>query len=153
MGLEGGRAPEGESLLSESLPVDEISSTPGTAIQTYWPPNAGFNSTPTRETLQIGYQFSRYGGYFDENGNFQDFGGFAAPVDVPYEMRSLEPGSDLKPLSVYEVVKPIPDVLSGPSASWFGQFGHGQQHQFDMTIQDYIDQGYIKVISRKVPGH
>lgn len=120
-------------------------------MQTYYPPNGGFWSTPTAETLQPGSQFSRYGGFFDADGNFQDFGGYGAPTDVPYGMRALPPGSDMKPLSVYEVVQPMPNVLTGQASPYFGEMGLGQQYQFPMTIQDYLDQGYIRTISRDVP--
>lgn len=124
----------------------------GTAIQMYYPPSGGFLLTPTPETLNTGYQFSRFGGFFDETGAFTDFGNFVAPVDVPYEMRSLPPGADVtRPLTTYEVLKPMPDVLSGPAAPAFDQLGLGMQHQLPMTIQDYLDQGYIRIVNQVVP--
>ncbi|PPK42750.1 hypothetical protein B0G57_1161, partial [Trinickia symbiotica] len=46
----------------------------GNAIQTYWPTNGGFLLSPTIGPLDPGYQFSRYGGFFNEAGQFQDFG-------------------------------------------------------------------------------
>ena len=67
-------------------------------------------------------------------------------------MRALPPGTDLsKPLSVYQVVKPINNVPSGPAAPWFGELGTGIQHELPLTIQDYIEQGYIKLINRVNP--
>ncbi|KAF1003686.1 MAG: hypothetical protein GAK28_04567 [Luteibacter sp.] len=129
----------------------QTTSASGKSIQTYWPPNGGFWSEPIVETLQPGYQFSRYGGFFDEAGTFHDFGAYGAPADVPYGMRALAPGSNMRPLSVYEVVEPMSGVQSGKASPWFGEWGLGQQHQFPMTIQDYLDQGYIKLISRDVP--
>jgi hypothetical protein len=127
-------------------------SASGTAIQTYWPSNNGFLGTPVPQTLEAGYQFNRYGGFFDETGAFQDFGAFVAPTEVPYGMRALPPGTNIaKPLSTYEVIRPISDVPTGPAAPAFGELGLGTQHQLPMTIQDYLDQGYIKLIDQTVP--
>lgn len=125
---------------------------PGTAIQAYWPPNGGFLLTPKTETLNTCYKFSRFGGFFDETGAFKDFGTYVAPVDVPFGMRSLPPSTDAaRPLTINEVVKPIPDVMSGPAAPAFNQLGLGTQHQLPMTNQDYVDQGYIRIINQVVP--
>jgi hypothetical protein len=126
--------------------------TTGTTIQTYWPPNGGFLGTPVPQTLGAGYQFSRYGGFFNDAGTFQDFGSFVAPAHVPYGMRALPPGSNLRPLTTYEVVRPIPGVPSGRAAPAFGEIGLGTQHQLPLTIQDYLDQGYIKIINQTVPA-
>ncbi len=124
---------------------------PKQAIQKYWPSNGGFLNTPTPQTLDAGYKFSRYGGFINNEGKFQDFGAYIAPADVPYEMRALPPGSDAKPFTTYEVVNPIQDVPTGPAAPAFGQLGLGIQHQLPMTIQDYLDQGDIKVINQTLP--
>jgi hypothetical protein len=138
----------GANTIDESAAITNASKT---AIQTYWPPTGGFFKTPVPETLGEGYRFSRYGGFFDESGTFKDFGSFVAPENVPYGMRALPPGTNMKPLSTYEVVKPIPDVPSGPAAPYFGELGLGKQHQLPMTIQDYLDQGYIRLLNRDVP--
>ena len=61
------------------------------------------------------------------------------------------PGTKMKSFSTYEIVKPIPNVLSGPSAPHFGELGLGKQHQLPMTIQDYLEQGYIHLIDRNTP--
>lgn len=58
---------------------------PGTAIKTYWPANGGFLRQPVPQTLDVGYQFSRYGGFFEESGAFKDYGSYVAPFDVPYK--------------------------------------------------------------------
>ena len=163
--IESSAAPEGSAettVIEEALPqivadetvvtVKAASSSPGTGIQTYWPSNGGFLSSPTTETLDTGYQFSRYGGFFNDAGEFQDFGSYVAPTAVPFEMRSLPAEALTKPLTTYEVVEPIPGVLSGPAAPAFNQFGLGTQHQLPMTIQDYLDQGYIKIIKQYVPS-
>nr|WP_274517543.1 glycohydrolase toxin TNT-related protein [Pseudomonas sp. GM48] len=145
-------------LISDDVPVFVVPGSVqaaersiGTAIQTYWPANRGFLKEPNLENLDVGYQFSRYGGFFDEAGSFKDFGSFVAPVDVPYPMRALPIGTDMKPLSTYEVLKPIQNVPSGPAASAFGEIGLGKQHELPLTIQDLVDQQYIRMINRVVP--
>jgi len=68
-------------------------------------------------------------------------------------MRALPPGTDaMKPLTVYEVVKPIPNVPTGPAGPAFGELGLGTQHQLPLPIQDYLDQGHIRIIRQTVPG-
>ncbi len=124
---------------------------PKQAIQSYWPANGGFLNTPTPQTLGTGYKFSSYGGFVDNEGKFQDLGGYVAPADVPYEMRALPPGSNAKPFTTYEVVNPIENVPTGPAAPAFGQIGLGTQHQLPMTIQDYLDRGDIKIINQTIP--
>lgn len=37
---------------------------------------------------------------------------------------------------------------SGPSAPYFGELGLGRQHQLPSTIQDYLDQGLIRLVER-----
>lgn len=68
--------------------------------------------------------------FLTEAGTFRDFGSFAALTNVPYGMRALAPGSDMKPLTVYEVMKPIPNVLSVPAFPWFGQIGQDSSINF-----------------------
>lgn len=121
-GVGGGNAAEGVAAVQKG----GRSALDTTAIQTYRPPNDGFLLNPRTETLNAGYQFSRYGGYFDEAGSFKDFGNYAAPVNVPFGMRSLPLESENRPLTIYEVVKPMPDVKSGPAAPAFNQFGLGE---------------------------
>lgn len=157
-----GRATKVPSLKTEHSVVNRAAKDPapltrssresfGTAIQTYWPPNGGFAGTPVPETLKPGYRFSRYGGFVDDTGSFTDFGSFTAPANVPYGMRALPPGTDRTPLSIYEVVQPIVDVPSGPAAPYFGELGLGKQHQLPLPIQDYLDQGIIRLVERKIP--
>ncbi|PMS37429.1 DUF4237 domain-containing protein [Trinickia symbiotica] len=67
-------------------------------------------------------------------------------------MRSLPAGTASRPLTTYEVVQQIPGVMSGPAAPAFNQFGLGMQHQLPMTIQDYIEQGFIKIINQVIPS-
>jgi hypothetical protein len=119
---------------------------------TYYPPNRGFLRDPVPETLTPGTRISRYGGFLDEAGEFKDFGTFVAPDDVPLPMRALPRGSEARPYTVYEVLKPMEDVPSGPAAPWFGQIGLGKQLELPLPIQDLIEQGFIRPLTRVIPG-
>ncbi|MFN4327720.1 MAG: TNT domain-containing protein [Limnobacter sp.] len=66
--------------------------------------------------------------------------------------RALPPGTDQKPLSVYRVVREIPDVPSSPAASYFGEIGGGIQHELPMPIQKHLDSGHLQLIQRTFPG-
>ncbi|PIV48651.1 MAG: hypothetical protein COZ75_08805 [Flavobacteriaceae bacterium CG_4_8_14_3_um_filter_34_10] len=99
-----------------------------------WPPNDGFLNTPNRLTLEPGTQIDRYGA---------TTGKFVSPVGTPDAKRSLAPGTTSKPINVYEVVKPI-EVNAGEVAPWFDEVGGGTQYKFDKSIQELLDEGYIK---------
>ncbi|WP_217353849.1 two-partner secretion domain-containing protein [Ruegeria arenilitoris] len=109
-----------------------------------WPPNYGFEGPPTIRELQPGQTFDRYGGRFDEKGNFTDRGAFVAPRDVPFDQRSLPDSSKNSPYRQYEVLKPIPQVNSGSAAPWFGKTGGGTQYQLPMSIDELVKQGFIR---------
>ena len=111
-----------------------------------WPTNYGFDGPPTIRELQPGQTFDRYGGRIDENGNFSDRGSFVAPVNVPFDQRSLPDSSLNSPYRQYEVLQPIPQVNSGPAAPWFGRPGGGTQHQLPMSIDELLDKGFIRQI-------
>jgi hypothetical protein len=122
------------------------------ATELTWPPNRGFDGEPVMQTLPAGTQLSRYGGWIDDAGQFQDKGTFVAPAEVPYGARALWPGTDKKPLSTYEVVKPIEQVPSGPALPWFGEVGGGTQHDLPASINDLLASGHLRMISRTIPG-
>ncbi len=108
-----------------------------TALVPYWPPNGGFAGTPVRTTLQPGTIVDRFGG----TGGF-----YLSPSGTPAAARSLRPGTEGQPLTVYEVVKPLV-VEAGPAASWFGRPGGGTQYYLrTRTVQDLIDSGYLRTI-------
>jgi len=141
----------GHSVVPNKVKVSEAVHTNKLPVS-YWPSNSGFLNEPVIETLKPGFKFDRYGGFINDKGHFQDFGNFVAPKKVPYEMRSLPKGTNLKrPYSEYEVLKPMPNVKSGQAAPWFGEIGLGIQHELPLTIQDYIEQGYLRLISRQMP--
>jgi filamentous hemagglutinin len=117
-----------------------------------WPTKAnngfdgGFNGPPTITELQPGHTFDRYGGRFDEKGNFTDQGKFVAPTDVPFDQRALPDSSLRSPYRQYEVLKPIPEVNSGSAAPWFGKPGMGTQYQLPMSIDELVKEGFIRPI-------
>lgn len=98
-----------------------------------WPAHDGFHGEPVKLTLQPGTRVDRYG---------SEYGTFVCPEGIPYERRSLAPGSETKPYNVYEVKQPI-EVLSGEIAPWFDQPGGGVQYVFDKSIRELIDAGVL----------
>ena len=107
--------------------------------------DGGFDGPPTITEIQPGTRFDRYGGRF-ENGQFVDSGDFVAPIGVPFEQRSLPASSINRPYQEYEVLQPIPNVNSGTAAPWFGQPGGGAQYQLPMSIDDLVQQGFIRPV-------
>ena len=101
-----------------------------------WPKNNGFVNTPIDEVLQPGVRIDRYG---------SDFGCFVSPEGMPYETRAVAPGTDLKPYSVFEVVKPI-NVKAGKIASWFDEPGGGIQYLLPDTIDELLEAGILRRI-------
>ena len=101
-----------------------------------WPQNDGFASTPIDEVLQPGTRIDRYG---------SDFGSFTSPEGIPYEMRAVAPGTDLKPYSVFEVVEPI-NVKAGEIAPWFDEPGGGIQYLLPDTVDELLDAGILRRI-------
>lgn len=63
-------------------------------------------------------------------------------------MRALPPGTDAKPYTIYEVMKPIPNVQESKIAPWFGEMGMGTQYKLQQSVQSYIDSGHLKVIKQ-----
>ena len=100
----------------------------------WYPDKHGFEGAPITGLLQPGV-YDRYGG---------DYGSFLAPEGTPFEQRSLPSyKNDNLIYSRYEVVKPIPNVMIGKTAPWFGYPGGGTQYYLPNSIQYYIDNGFI----------
>lgn len=72
-------------------------------------------------------------------------GTFVSPAGTPLELRALPPGAAGKPLETYEIIRPIPEALSGPVAPWFGQPGRGIQFQLPASVGWLIENGYLRV--------
>ena len=104
-----------------------------------WPPNDGaVEGTTEQIVLPAGTRIDRYG---------SEDGFFTSPAGTPYEQRSCAPGSDQKPYHQYEVLKPIEGVVQGVTAPWFDEPGGGLQYMMPMSIQELLDQGYLKSIT------
>ena len=94
-----------------------------------WPIDDGFAEYPETITLQPGTIIDRYG---------SDYGTFTSPQGIPYANRALAPGTELKPYSVFEVVKPI-EVQAGKIAPWFNQPGGGVQYMLPDMVDELLD--------------
>ena len=101
-----------------------------------WPTDDGFAGTPANVTLNPGARIDRYG---------YEGGSFVSPEGVPYNARSLAPGTEFKPYNVYEVVKPI-DALGGKVAPWLDEAGGGIQYKLNQPIDKLLEGGYIKKV-------
>jgi RHS repeat-associated protein len=128
-----------QAVQSVGSAVNSFPSTITKAIQTYYPPNMGFSGAPKVTTLHPGELVSRYG---------STYGSFLSPAGTPTWARSLPPGVEKMALNTYEVVKPIPNVLSGKAAEWWGQIGGGIQYyvgsQHGQNIQTLLNSGHLK---------
>lgn len=105
-----------------------------------WPVDRGFlNGKTTPLTIPPGTVIDRYG---------YPGGTFVSPVGVPFEDRAL-PSSykTTKPYYVYEVVHPI-GAQTGTVAPWFKAKGLGVQHELSKTVQELLDDGSLREISR-----
>ncbi len=101
-----------------------------------WPPNDGFDGNPEETTLEVGAKVDRYG---------YDGGRFLAPSDTPYEARALAPGTESKPYTVFEVLKPIP-AKGGKIAPWFGAPGGGIQYRLDQRVSELLESEHLKKV-------
>lgn len=100
-----------------------------------WPPNRGFISGyPRRATLLPGAVVDRYG---------RETGTFVSPFGVPFPERALPPSAATAPYGRYEVVKPF-EVDAGPAEPWFGQPGLGLQYELPDTVENLINDGFLR---------
>jgi RHS repeat-associated protein len=121
-----------------------FNSTAGTPTsQIVWPPNRGFvDGEGGPATMLPGHLVDRYGG---------PDGTFLAPAGTPPEMRSLAPGSELRPINTFQVVVPF-EVSAGNAAPFFGQPGRGLQ--FDTapsTVRDLVNSGALQPVPVQTP--
>ncbi|NJM49717.1 MAG: TNT domain-containing protein [Sphingomonadales bacterium] len=110
-----------------------------------YPPNNGFEGAITQAALKPPSKIDRYGGWVDQKGKFNDTGNFFSPAGSSYGSRALPPGTDTRPFTKYEVVKPF-DVSSGRATSWFGESGGGMQHMSTIETDILIKRGFIRKI-------
>jgi len=113
-----------------------------------WPLNDGFEGSSVSAILEKDMYVDRYGG---------PQGSFLSPEGTPYGKRSLALHSDKADYYVYEVLRPI-EVSSGKISPWFGREGGGIQYikygekGKPYTINELIDEGYIKLILKETGG-
>lgn len=103
----------------------------------HWPPNGGVEGEPRTVTLEPGTKIDRYG---------YDGGYYTSPMDTPYEQRAVAPGTDQRPYSQFEVVKPIEAVEEGKIAPLFDEPGGGIQYEMPDSIANLIEEGYLRRI-------
>ena len=113
-----------------------------TELVSYWPPNDGAFGETKISVLEPGTIIDRYG---------YPGGTYTSPVGTPYSMRALPPGTNNRDYTVYEVLKPIPNVQESKIAPWFGEIGLGTQYKLDQSVQKYVDSGHLKEI-KKIKG-
>ncbi len=101
-----------------------------------WPENRGFDGQPESITLQPGDMVDRFG---------YDGGTFVSPLGTPYTNRALPKGTDAKPYTIFEVLKPV-EVQGGKVASWFGEAGGGIQYEFMSPISELLDNGILRKV-------
>ena len=65
-------------------------------------------------------------------------------ADIPMD-EVLQPGTDQRPYSVFEVVEPI-NVKSASIASWFDEPGGGIQYLLPDTVDELLDAGILRRI-------
>ena len=100
--------------------------------------------TPADELyLKYKYVFDNPKYYNQETGaiNWTEKNEFA---DIPMD-EVLQPGTDQRPYSVFEVVEPI-NVKSGSIASWFDEPGGGIQYLLPDTVDELLDAGILRRI-------
>ena len=104
------------------------------------PPNSGAAAGSEEIIdLQLGQRLGRYGG-FTKNSDFVAEPGSSA------DSLSLPPYTDTSIYQEFEILKPIPGVTKSIVAPWGDSPGLGLQYKLPMTIQELIDQQYIRVL-------
>ena len=88
-------------------------------------------------TLPRGFTIDRLG---SENGSF------VSPAGVPFDERSLAPGSASNSYRKYQVEKPLPDAVQAEVAPAFGKPGGGIQILLEKPIKWYVENGYLKEV-------
>ena len=61
-------------------------------------------------------------------------------------MRSLPPGSNRKPYTIYRVLKSIDNVAASKIMSLFGEIGLGTQYELPRSVKSYIDFGHLEEV-------
>jgi hypothetical protein len=105
------------------------------ALVPYYPANDGFADDQEFDYLLPGTVLGRYG---------TSYGSYLTDAGTPAQALSLPYGTNTSLYNEYVVQKPLP-VMSGQAAPAFGQLGGGNQYYaYPFTIQDLLDQGFLK---------
>lgn len=103
-----------------------------------YPKRDGFKGKIKSKTLKRNTYIDRYG----YNG-----GSFVAPMDTPYEERSLPPGTkESRPYKTFRVLRKV-KAEAGRIAPAFGEPGGGTQYKFGKSIADMIAAGQLEEVS------
>ena len=138
----------------------------------FFPPHNGNSVPPYSGKLHPGARIDRFGGSYDEAGEFSDpRGNFFGEPGTSQLKRAMEPrtgpfsGSrEKKILSEYELVRPI-EVEIAPAAPWFEKASDGLesggaiQYRFKdpdnpgkfLSADELLDRGFIEKITRELP--
>ena len=104
----------------------------------YAPNNGIVPGSEHTGTLEIGTLFDRYG---------ERTGKYVGEYLTPYENRSLPYIEDDYFYEAYRVIKPIDGVSISEISPAFDQVGGGIQYKLPKSVQWYLDNGYIEVVS------
>ena len=106
-----------------------------------YPENDGFIGKPSKETLMPDkYLLDRFGA---PRGRFFAFYGadFGSRALNKYDIEDFKAGR--KEYHIYKIVKPIPDVLLGTAAPWFGEKGGCTQGMVQNSMSKYLKNGEL----------
>lgn len=112
-----------------------------------YPENDGFIGKPSKETLMPDkYLLDRFGA---PRGRFFAFYGadFSSRALNKYDIEDFEAGR--KEYHIYKIVKPIPNVLLGTAAPWFGEKGGCTQGMVPNSISKYLTNGELMEVFDK----
>lgn len=127
----------GEGVLAARVGTSAASTS--RALVPYFPTNNGFLFAPIRTFLQPGQLMDRFGG--------SALSRFFSPAGTAVAARSLPPATAGMELRTFEVLKAL-EVDSGLAAPAFGQFGLGTQYRTTLTLQELVEQGFIREVVR-----
>lgn len=118
--------------------VRGLLTTGSRALTPYFPAANGFLGPSLQTTLKAGTLIDRYGGTAASR--------FFSPAGTPLGARALPPGTAAQGLRSFEVIKAL-EVEAGTVAPAYGQMGLGVQYRTSHTLDDLIEQGYLREIS------
>ena len=101
-----------------------------------FPTGDGFLGTPRDTILRPGTLVDRYG---------ENTGRFLAPAGTSFGQRSLPQEQINARFQTFEVLQPLP-VQAGVAVPWFGQQGLGTQYRTGSSIQNLLNQGFLRKV-------